>query len=155
MHRPGTLRQPTPGEIQTEVAHLERLGAGEGGKGPWVNRSHRINEMLIRSGLMPDCVAVHVNTDYLVQRCQYGDHPGIDHLIIRRNDGEAGHPGWLALQQMKDTLAPNGTERFGYEIFPPRRYVVDDCHLYHVWVMPIDWTPPIGLHPNQDGTVQR
>lgn len=131
---------------------------GKGGDGPWENRTH----LYERGNFDPEdkpflsrCVAGHLNAEHSVQRAQHPEHPGVDHLIVRRHDGAHIHPGWRALQEIKDRLAPDGTERFGLEIFPPRRLVIDNHPLYHVWVMPLGWEPPggLGLHSEQEGNV--
>lgn len=119
---------------------------GTGGSGPWEDRT----QLVLKAHTNPCCVAGHLNQDHSVQRFQYDDYPGIDVLTVRRHDGEAIHPGWAALQKIKDRLAPDGTERWGFELFPPTIEVVDNHNLWHVWVMPRDWRPPIAMgvmHP--------
>lgn len=123
---------------------------GTGGMGPWENRSHRIRERHPN----PFCVAGHLNQEHSVQRFQYPDHPGWDLLTVRRHDEEPIHPGWKALQSIKNVLAPDGTERFGFEAFPPAKFVIDNHHLWHIWVMPVGEQPGIGLHDGQIGKVR-
>lgn len=147
-------RHPYALMVKESINGFKKLGLGNGGAGPWVNRSDRMKEIRAGSGVMKHCVAAHLNCDFSVQRCEYPEHPGIDHLIIRRHDGEPGHPGWTELQKVKDRLAPNGTERFGIEIFPPRAFTVDNANIYHVWVMPQGWDPGIGIHGDQPGWVK-
>jgi hypothetical protein len=116
---------------------------GSGGDGPWEDRTADILDRHPN----PFAVAGHLNAEHSVQRFQYPDYEGFDLLTVRRHDGEPRHPGWKALQAIKNRLAPDGTERFGYEFFPPQALVVDNYNLWHVWVFPIDHSPPIGLHP--------
>lgn len=121
---------------------------GTGGSGPWENRTHRLGEI---PGQNPFIVAGHLNAEHSVQRFQYPEHPGVDLLTVRRHDGGDQHPGWKALQSIKNVLAPDGTERFGFEHFPPARWVIDNYNLWHIWVMPIGWQPGVGIHPEQEG----
>jgi hypothetical protein len=72
---------------------------------------------------------------------------------VARHNGANVHPGWSALQSIKDQLAPRGHERFGLEVFPPTELIVDNAPLWHVWVMPVGWEPGFGLHDEQEGKV--
>jgi hypothetical protein len=123
---------------------------GRGGEGPWEDRSEMFIK-LARSEGNKDVVAGHLNRDYAVQRRQYVSHPGIDLLTVMRHDKANQHPGWAVLQSIKNKLAPDGTERFGMEVFPPARFVIDNSHLWHVWVMPLGWEPGFGFHSDQKG----
>lgn len=116
--------------------------------GPWENRSH-----LCPRHPSPFVVAMHLDERYSVQRYRYPEHPGVDHLIIRRHDEGVDVP-WQHRQQIKDRLAPDGQRRVGVEILPPRLRIVDDCNLYHVWVMPLGWELGVGLHRDDPGSTQ-
>lgn len=112
--------------------------------GPWENRSHLVGtHPLVPEGV----VACHTEPTYWVQRYNYPEHPGIDHLMIARHDGGLDVP-WQDRQAIKDRLAPDGQLRYGLEVLPPRLRVVDDRNIYHVWVMPTGWSPGFGLHPD-------
>jgi len=127
---------------------------GTGGDGPWKTRPEYVAEQ-VESGRMPHLVAAGFNHDYTVQRRQYAHLPGIDVLTVRPIDAADAdqnvHPGWAVLQKIKNRWAPDGTERFGFEVFPPQQLVVDNFPLYHVWVMPLGYDPGFGLHPDQKG----
>jgi hypothetical protein len=123
---------------------------GKGARGPWEDCSAEFVKMARAKG-NPDVVGGYRNRTFVVQRRQYEAHPGIDLLTVSRHDGGNVHPGWSTLQAVKEALAPNGPNRFGLEIFPPARFVVDNRPMWHVWVMPIGWQPGFGFHSEQDG----
>lgn len=126
---------------------MSKLGTGS--SGPWENRSH-----VIKLGRHPNSAAVglHLNAEFAVQRFRYPEHPGWDLLTVNRQDEtDSRHPGWKVLQGIKDRLAPDGPERFGFEVFPPTRWIIDNCDLWHVWVMPLGEEPGIGFHDDQQG----
>jgi hypothetical protein len=128
---------------------------GVGGDGPWKSRPDMVAKWNREEGSRRQVVAAHLNQDYTVQRRQWDHLPGIDVLTVRFNRSGTGnpeqHPGWAVLQKIKNRLAPDGLERFGFEVFPPERLVVDNHPLYHVWVMPLGYDPGFGLHPDQTG----
>lgn len=100
---------------------------------------------------VPTIVAAHRNLTYIVHRRQYEQLPGYDLLTIKRQDETDQHPGWKHMQSIKDRFAPDGMERFGIEVFPPRLYVVDNHDLWHVWVYPLGVELGFGFHPEQEG----
>ncbi len=121
---------------------------GTGGEGPWENCWQAVERASARN---PHRVAAHRNRDFHVQRFAYpqtvGPIPaGVEVLTVGRQDESDNHPGWRVLQSIKNRLAPNGTERYGVEMFPPAQLVVDNAHLWHIWVMPLGWEPGFGLH---------
>lgn len=123
---------------------------GLGGDGPWEDRVD-----LIRAEHPNDAVVGgYLNAEHSVQLYQHPELPGIDHLIVRRHDGQHRHPGWAALQAIKDAIAPNGPERFAVEVFPPTDLVIDNHPLWHLWVMQQGWEPGFGLHSAQAGGVR-
>lgn len=67
----------------------------------------------------------------------------IVHLVLRRNDEKPGI-SWADKQRVKDELV--GEDRVAVEVFPPKRQLVDDAHLYHLWVLPEGLELPFGLH---------
>lgn len=123
---------------------------GVDGEGPWEDRS----DVVAIQHPNPAAAGGYLNAHYSVQLFQYLDHPGVDHLIVRRHDGAHVHPGWAVLQRIKDQLAPKGESRFAFEVYPPAALVVDNELLYHLWVMPLGWQPGIGLHSGQEGSVR-
>lgn len=113
---------------------------GIGGAGPWENRSQLVDAVHPN----PAAVGAWLNRTYAVQLYRHDTHPGVDHLLVSRHDGEADMP-WPELQAIKDRLAPDGQLRWAIEAFPPRLAVVDNCNLRHLWVMPTGWVPPVDL----------
>jgi hypothetical protein len=117
---------------------------GVGAEGPWENR-----HALIRARHPnPAAVGGWLNETYSVQLFQHPTHPGIDHLCVRRHD-EGTEISWPDLQRIKDRLAPDGRDRWAVEVFPPALAVVDNYNLRHIWVMPVEWTPPVDLREVQ------
>lgn len=128
-------------EAAARARALAGLGhLGKGGEGPWENRTHRIAQ---HTPSYP-VVACWVNADLNVQLLQHPTHPGVDHLLVARNDGGTAI-GWRELQALKDRLLPDGQLRWALEVFPPRAAIVDNANLRHVWVMPAGYTPPVDL----------
>ena len=115
---------------------------GAGGSGPWEDRTLVVREQHPN----PLCVAAHLNLEHSVQRFRFPDYPGTDLLTVKRHDDGDQHPGWRALQAIKCALTPDGTERWGFELFPPTGNVVNNQDIWHIWVMSWGWAPPIGLH---------
>jgi hypothetical protein len=130
-----------------------RLGTGT--ESPWEDCTASFVSMSREQG-NPHVVAAHRNLSYIVQRRQYPEHPGFDLLTVSRQHHTDDtpvdqHPGWKHLQSIKDRFAPDGMDRFGVEVFPPRRFVVDNCDLWHVWVYPLGVELGFGFHPEQEG----
>lgn len=46
---------------------------------------------------------------------------------------------WLEVWQAFRDIYP---ERWAIELFPPETELVNDAHVYHLWLMPGDWLPP-------------
>lgn len=67
----------------------------------------------------------------------------IDHLIIRRHDQGLIFP-WADLQRIKDELM--GVDRVAVEVFPAQSQLVDDANCRHLWVLPVGFALPFGLH---------
>lgn len=118
---------------------------GKGGDGPWEDRT----QLVLEHGENPALVRAGLNRTLSVQVFEYADYPGWTVLTIRRHDGGNQHPGWRAMQAIKNHWC--GLERWGYEAFPPEVELVDNHNLWHIWVGPPDWRPPIGMGPFYDG----
>jgi len=123
---------------------------GTGTESPWQDCTVPAIDLARRQG-NDTVVAAHRNLTYIVHRRQYRELPGFDLLTVKRQDETAQHPGWKHLQAIKDRLAPDGMERFGVEVFPPRQFVVDNYDLWHVWVYPLGHELGFGFHPGQQG----
>lgn len=67
----------------------------------------------------------------------------VDHLLIRRHD-QAPIRLWTDLQRIKNEVA--GTDRTAIEVFPAEPDLVDQANLYHLWVLPVGFDLPFGLH---------
>lgn len=150
------LRRAGVSEAEYRLAMESVSHLGQGGSGPWEDRTYVVREQQRAGTAGPftaRVVAGHLNATYSVQRAQHPEHPGIDHLLVRRHDGEPVR-SWPDLQRIKDRLAPDGQLRFAIEVYPPRLLVVDNCNLYHLWVMPKGWDPGFGIHDAQPGFVQ-
>lgn len=117
---------------------------GIGADGPWENR----RELIQARHPNPNAVDGWLNATYSVQLFQHRGHEGVDHLCVRRHDDGTGIP-WTDMQRIKDRLADDGTERWGLEVFPPVRAIVDNYNLRHIWVMPPGWVSPVDLRQVQ------
>lgn len=65
----------------------------------------------------------------------------VEHLAIR-NATSTDIP-WAVKQRVKDELI--GTDRIALEVFPKTNELVDDANMYHIWVMPADFTLPFTI----------
>lgn len=76
----------------------------------------------------------------------------IEHITIGRlggfNIGGSGEVPWSVKQEIKDELF--GVKRIAIEVFPSRKHLVDVCDVYHLWLLPKDYTMPFGIHPIRD-----
>ena len=57
---------------------------------------------------------------------------GVTHLAIHRKDHTPDHD-WHELQRIKSAIA--GPHRWGAELYPDERFLVDMAHQYHLWVL--------------------
>lgn len=84
-----------------------------------------------------------LNNRYSVQRsvfvCDWGE---VDHLWIRRHDGDAPR-SWPDLQRIKDDLL--GANRVAVEVFPAAAEVIDQAPMAHLWSPPAGFTLPFWL----------
>jgi hypothetical protein len=86
---------------------------------------------------------VWLNSRYLVQvthkACEWGL---VKQLMICRTDRQPIR-SWYDLQRIKNELC--GEERVAIEVYPAESELVDDGHLYHLWVLPEGQTLPFAL----------
>jgi len=109
----------------------------------WEWRNHLSDHELAPVGLIKCCL----NNKYSIQFYQKDTEWGIiDHIIIRRHD-EKPVRSWYDLQRIKNELV--GASRTAIEVFPAEEDLVDQAHLYHLWVLPEDFKIPFGLHFQQ------
>lgn len=84
----------------------------------------------------------------------------VTHLSIRRRDRKATRD-WRHFQEMKNQLC--GAEREGVELYPAESRLVDTANQFHLWVLPLGMSMPVGYffgrHVTDDlkipGAVQR
>ena len=50
---------------------------------------------------------------------------------------------WLQVWQAFTAVYPN---RWAIELYPPKAELVNDAHVYHLWLLPEAWTPPKGIN---------
>ena len=65
-------------------------------------------------------------------------------VLMRPVDGKVVHlavtslsqqrPTWWEMQRIKSELA--GLSATGVEVYPPDDQIVDDAHMYHLWILP-------------------
>lgn len=51
--------------------------------------------------------------------------------------------GWLEVWQALHNVYPG---RWALELYPPAEALVNDAHVYHLWLLPEEWTPPTALN---------
>lgn len=71
----------------------------------------------------------------------------VEHVTISRLDGTTD-VSWSVKQEIKDELF--GFKAMAIEVFPSKKNLVDVCNVYHLWVLPKDFTLPFGIHPFRD-----
>ncbi len=127
----------------TRRAALRELGKAP--FGPWERRDTPVDHPL-RARLEPHefwLAEGWLNNRYAVQRsvfvCDWGE---IDHLWIRRHDGERVR-SWADLQRIKTDLL--GPDRVAVEVFPPEAELIDQAHMLHLWSPPAGFTLPFWL----------
>jgi hypothetical protein len=93
--------------------------------------------------------AVWINATYIVlvdtRATEWGP---VEHLAIRRHDGKPVR-SWTHMQRIKDTLV--GADRIAVEVYPRASEVVNDAHMYHLWVLPEGKTLPFRLVSSRSG----
>lgn len=78
--------------------------------------------------------AAYANNTYLVLSCGIETPWGeASHLHVQRWDTKRVR-SWGALQDIKNQLC--GPEAVAIEMYPAEGDVVDECHHYHLWVLP-------------------
>jgi hypothetical protein len=82
----------------------------------------------------------YLNAIYQVQVDEVSD--GVTHLCIRRRDGAADLRDWRHFQQIKNELC--GEEREAVELYPAESRKVDTSNKWHLWVLPLGTTLPVG-----------
>jgi hypothetical protein len=50
---------------------------------------------------------------------------------------------WLQVWQAFQDVCPG---RWALELYPPAEELVDDAHIYHLWLLPEGWRPPEGMN---------
>jgi hypothetical protein len=82
------------------------------------------------------------NNLYSVQEFALGG--GLVKLMIRRHDDKAVH-NWKHLQRIKNEIC--GPDREAVEVYPKASELVDEAHMYWLWVMPADFVGPWAKEP--------
>lgn len=71
------------------------------------------------------------------------EHGIVRHLIVQRVQADNIH-NWNDLQRIKNEVC--GPESLAFEVYPPESKLVNDFHVYHLWVLPEGYPiPGIGL----------
>lgn len=97
----------------------------------------------------PGFLRIMMNNIYTVQIFYheakiYPDaYANIGHFVVRRND-EAPIRSWSDMQRIKNELA--GKDRVAVEVYPSEETLVDQANNYHLWIMPLGYQMPYGLH---------
>lgn len=60
------------------------------------------------------------------------------------NDGSLDIP-WSIKQEIKNEIF--GKDRTAIEVFPEENRLIDDCDVYHLWILPKKYKMPFGIHP--------
>lgn len=74
----------------------------------------------------------------------------VEHAAIQRiGPGERGGDiPWAVKQEIKDELF--GSRAVAIEVFPAKKNLVDVLDIYHLWILPKDFSLPFGIHPTRD-----
>lgn len=108
----------------------------------WNSFEDAMDEVIDRGIPMPRGLhRVWKNNVYVVQA--FLKPEGITLLMVRRNDAEPIR-SWSDMQRIKNELM--GIDRVAVEVYPRERDVVDEAHMYHLWVYPEGYILPFGLH---------
>ena len=65
----------------------------------------------------------------------------VKHVCIRNTAGT--DIPWVEKQKIKNELF--GKEAQAIEVFPKESLLVDEANMYHLWILPDDYTIPFGL----------
>lgn len=91
--------------------------------------------------LIPIPLRAWKNNLYVVQLFQIGADKH-QRLTIRRNDGQPIHK-WHDFQRIKNEIV--GESATAIEVYPPQADLVDEAHLYHLWILPKEFHLPFTL----------
>lgn len=72
----------------------------------------------------------------------------VEHVAISRLSPDKGDIPWAIKQEIKNELF--GLNAVAIEVFPAKKHLVDVCDVYHLWVLPKNFSMPFGLHPTRD-----
>lgn len=72
----------------------------------------------------------------------------VEHICIRNQDNT--DIPWAEKQRIKNELF--GRNRTAIEVFPGEDRLVDEAGMYHLWLLPKEFSLPFGLHINNKST---
>jgi hypothetical protein len=72
-----------------------------------------------------------------LDRCQLSQWGEVTHLKVYTPDYK--RLSWLQVWQAFTAVYPG---RWAVELYPPQEELVNDAHVYHLWLLPEEWTPP-------------
>jgi len=107
------------------------------------------DELRVKLQAMRDVARVVRNDFWIVQVCFFSCALGeMVHLMIR-SVAEAGRgtglePSWQDLQRIKNELV--GVDAEAVQVYPRQGDVMDQVDMYHLFVLPPQWSLPFGLH---------
>lgn len=140
-NHPGPKATGTPRAERRQHERTVRHDLKAGLRGAWAPFEARdVPPNLSLNG----CISAHVNNLYSVQVYETRSDWGVIlHAGIKRNDGAPVH-NWAHFQRIKDEIF--GFDRTAIEVYPAQDNLVDDAHMYWLWVLPVGVTLPFGLH---------
>ena len=71
----------------------------------------------------------------------------VEHAAFRNLEGN--DIPWAEKQKIKNEIF--GPERIALEVFPKESELVDAANMYHLWVLPVEFDLPFGIHPKNKG----
>lgn len=106
-------------------------------------------ELLVRFPAVRNVVRVVRNDFYVVQWFEfYSDLGMMIHLAIRSIKGAGKQygiePPWRDLQRIKNEVVGPGFE--AVQVCPKQHHLIDHVDMYHLFVLPLEWPLPFGLH---------
>ena len=105
--------------------------------------------ILERYPAVRDVVRVVRNDFYVVQWFEFSSDIGkMIHLAIRSIQGAGTRSGveppWRDLQRIKSEVVGPGFE--AVQVCPKEHHLMDQADMYHLFVLPLEWPLPFGLH---------
>ncbi len=129
-------------------AERRRISRDIGKQTPWVEQISPKKSGVKNKGWFSELDKAWSNGKYVVMARNIQTEWGaVTHACIR-NAASTDIP-WREKQRIKNELF--GTERFAFEVFPPKSQLVDEANMYHLWIFPLGVPLPFNLNHGSHG----